>query len=56
MGRLLSRKVRQDLRRGERKAQEVRGSTTATVPTLIGFDLGLMLGFEIRERIPREIL
>jgi hypothetical protein len=31
-------------------------STTATLPALIGFDFGLVLGFEIREGIPREIL
>jgi hypothetical protein len=26
------------------------------LPALIGFDFGLVLGFEIREGIPREIL
>jgi hypothetical protein len=31
-------------------------STAATLPAFIGFDLGLVLGFEVREGIPREIL
>src|SRR3954452_4648509 len=31
-------------------------STTATLPALIGFDFGLVLGFELREGVPREIL
>jgi alpha/beta superfamily hydrolase len=42
----------QDLRVAARIAQE---STTATLPALIGFDFGLVLGFEICERIPWEV-
>jgi hypothetical protein len=40
-------------RRNTRIAQE---STTATLPALIRFDFGPVLGFEVRDRIPREIL